>query len=234
MISIVVPTYNEEKNVGRCLESLLRQTIPKKDYEIIVVDGHSKDKTVSIAKKYADKVIYQTSKGVGGARNDGVKISKYDLIATTDADCVIPENWLEVIIENLSKDRIVCVYGQQKPLEDSFKNRFGLKCYNLLMHTMYFFNIYMTVGANMAFRKKDFLELGGYKSYSAGDDFEIPLRLRKKGKIGFSTKMEVWFSMRRYEKGAIIPILNWFLNFLKSKYNLRINIESYTQKEYKN
>jgi glycosyltransferase involved in cell wall biosynthesis len=72
MISVVIPTFNEEANIAQCLVSLTHQTIPRTEYEIIVVDGGSKDNTCEIAKKYADQVFTQTSRKVGGARNDGV------------------------------------------------------------------------------------------------------------------------------------------------------------------
>ncbi|HQC13405.1 MAG TPA: glycosyltransferase, partial [Methanoregulaceae archaeon] len=57
MISVVVPAYNEEANIGRCLESLNRQSLPRDEYEIIVVDGDSKDNTRQIAERYADLVF---------------------------------------------------------------------------------------------------------------------------------------------------------------------------------
>ncbi|MCK4317870.1 glycosyltransferase, partial [Candidatus Bathyarchaeota archaeon] len=70
MISVVVPAFNEEKNIEKCLTSLHSQTIPREHIEIIVVDGDSQDRTRMIAETLADKVITQTSMGVGGARND--------------------------------------------------------------------------------------------------------------------------------------------------------------------
>ncbi len=72
MISVIIPTFNEEENIAQCLVSLSHQSMPRSEYEIIVVDGGSKDATCEIAKKYADLVFTQTSKKVGGARNDGV------------------------------------------------------------------------------------------------------------------------------------------------------------------
>ncbi|TRO51544.1 glycosyltransferase family 2 protein, partial [Candidatus Bathyarchaeota archaeon] len=98
MISIVVPTYNEEKNIERCLRAIVNQTIPRDQMEIIVVDGNSKDRTREIASQYADIVMIQTSEGVGGARNDGFRAAKYDIVATTDADCEPSEKWVESIL----------------------------------------------------------------------------------------------------------------------------------------
>ena len=86
----------------------------------------------------------------------------------------------------------------------------------------------------MAFRKKSFLSVGGYKSYSAGDDFELPLRLKKKGKIKHDPKMKILFSMRRYDEDGILKTLtNWILNIVNEKYNLNLNVEKYNKKDYK-
>src|SRR5512139_3857761 len=104
MISVVVPSYNEEKNIAACLESLSNQTIARDEYEIIVVDGNSKDRTREIAAQYADLVFIQTSRKVGGARNDGAQKAKGEILATTDADSIIPRDWLEVIRDDFSRD----------------------------------------------------------------------------------------------------------------------------------
>ena len=66
MISVVIPTYNEGKNIEKCLKSLLKQSLPRREYEIIVVDGKSKDNTVKIAKKYADRVVQQKASALVG------------------------------------------------------------------------------------------------------------------------------------------------------------------------
>jgi glycosyltransferase involved in cell wall biosynthesis len=55
MISVIIPSYNEEANIARCLQSLQKQTIPRDEYEIIVVDGSSKDHTREIAERYAER-----------------------------------------------------------------------------------------------------------------------------------------------------------------------------------
>ncbi len=71
MITAVVPTFNEEKNIGGCLESLNRQTLPRSEYEIIVVDGNSADRTRELAAPLADLVFVQASPRVGGHGTTG-------------------------------------------------------------------------------------------------------------------------------------------------------------------
>jgi glycosyltransferase involved in cell wall biosynthesis len=124
MISVVVPTYNEEKNIEACLRSILNQTLPREKYEIIVVDGDSKDKTRDIASNFADIVIIQTSEGVGGARNDGIMLGSGKIIATTDADCEAYPGWLEVIEKSFEDSNVVAVSGILDPYDWNNMNNY--------------------------------------------------------------------------------------------------------------
>lgn len=212
MISVIVPTFNEEEGVEACLKSLCDQTLPRDQYEIIVVDGNSKDKTREIAEKYADKVFIQTSKKVGGARNDGAMASKYDILATTDADCFLPCDWLEKVLADFAKyPDVSTIYGIVYPLEPGIKHKLSLLGYNIVSRIGYWTGtIYMTLGCNTAFRKDLFLKAGMYITADAGDDFEIARRMKKYGRVRLDTNLKVGFSMRRYiEFGAMKSIYQW-------------------------
>lgn len=88
--------YNSSKTIENCIKSLLRQTYD--DYEIIVVDDCSKDDSVEKVKKYPVKLFcMKKNSGVGAARNVGIKKAKGEIIAFTDSDCKVKENWLEMI-----------------------------------------------------------------------------------------------------------------------------------------
>ena len=126
MISVVIPSFNEEERIEQCLVSLTKQDLPRSEYEIIVVDGGSKDKTREIAEKYADLVFIQTSPKVGGARNDGALRAKGDIIATTDSDTILPPDWLMRIKENFTDPEVVMLYGPVWPIESTIKNRLYL------------------------------------------------------------------------------------------------------------
>jgi len=80
VLSVVVPTYNEEANIARCLRALEAQTLPRDQIEVIVVDGESTDRTREVASALADKVVTQVSPGVGGARNDGFKLATHSIV----------------------------------------------------------------------------------------------------------------------------------------------------------
>ncbi|RLI99746.1 MAG: glycosyltransferase family 2 protein [Candidatus Aenigmatarchaeota archaeon] len=229
MISVIIPTYNEEKNIENCLKSLLNQILLRKEFEIIVVDGKSKDKTVKIAKKYADKVIQQKSKGIGGARNDGVKLAKYDLIATTDADCLVPENWFENIISAFKDEEIVAVCGSDGPIENSIKANIIFLLIRNFIRVSSYFGIYCLGGTNSAFRKKAFLKIGGYRDLPHSDDADLGFRLKKVGRIKYIRKLFVRFSVRRMEKDGYINII-W--TWLKGDILLLLNKPIKTKKRY--
>lgn len=211
MISVIVPTFNEEENIAQCLVSLSHQTIPRSEYEIIVVDGGSKDATCEIARKYADLVFTQTSKKVGGARNDGVKAAKGDIIATTDADCILPPHWLKRIAEDFSNPSIAQVYGPVYPIEEGVRNQISLFLANTFSRLGYFSRtFYYTLGCNTAFRRDAFEKAGMYRCIDAGDDLEIAMRLKDFGTIYFDNNLKIGFSMRRYQKfGAVQSIYEW-------------------------
>lgn len=203
-VSVIVPTYNEEKNIGKCLSALNGQSLPREEFEVIVVDGGSKDGTVKIAENLGAKVMRQASKGVGGARNDGVYASAGDLIATTDADCMPPEVWLENISEAFERDSLIkALTGPLEPmitenmgLLDSYNYRMAFKLANLIRSTCYTH----LCGANSAFRRDAFIEIGGYSSdeLERADDVEIGRRLT--GKKIFDHDVSMKYSLRRIEK----------------------------------
>ena len=104
IISIIIPTHNSESTIKRCLDSLSSQSIPREQFEIIVVDDGSKDKTIQIANECkADHIIVTEPCFQGKARNLGVKNAKGEFLAFIDSDCVAKEGWIGSIISELKK-----------------------------------------------------------------------------------------------------------------------------------
>ena len=95
MITVVIPSYNQEEYLGEAIESVLNQTL--KADEIIVVNDGSTDNSLEIARKYPVKVIDQVNKGLASARNTGIMNAKGDRIMFLDADDIMIENCLEVM-----------------------------------------------------------------------------------------------------------------------------------------
>ena len=101
-VSVVIPTYNSGSTIEDCLESLMKQTKPPE--EIIIVDGHSKDSTVEIAKEYECKILYEEGGSRAAACNVGVPEAKGDYVVFIDADAIAKEDWLENLIAAFDLD----------------------------------------------------------------------------------------------------------------------------------
>lgn len=231
-ISVVVPSYNEEGRIGRCLASLQDQDLDRGEYEVIVVDGDSADRTREIAAEYADSVFVQSSPKVGGARNDGVLAARSPLIATTDADCVIPRDWVRRARDALSREGVVLAYGTVYPVEDTVKNRASLGLANIASAIGYRTGrLFYTLGCNTAFQKEAFVRAGMYRTVDAGDDLEIARRMAREGKILRDPKLRVGFSMRRYEQfGTLRSLYQWLYIVRKGGQSEKY---TYTRREYR-
>ena len=111
-VSIIIITLNEEKYLPRLLDSLKQQTY--KDFEIIVSDSNSNDKTVEIAKEYSKNFKEFSIKKLGIAkgpaygRNQGAKLAKYENLLFLDADTILPSNFLEKMLKIKNKRNIDC------------------------------------------------------------------------------------------------------------------------------
>jgi glycosyltransferase involved in cell wall biosynthesis len=232
MISVVIPTFNEEENIAQCLVSLRHQTIPRNEYEIIVVDGGSKDNTREIAQKYADRVFVQTNPKVGGARNDGIMAAAGDLVATTDADCILPPTWIATIKKGFEDPRVVQLYGPVYPIETGLRNSLSLAVANTFSRVGYYTRIFSyTLGCNTAFRKDAVVKAGLYRCIDAGDDVEIAVRMSRLGKVKFDAAMKVGFSMRRYQQyGSLRSVYEWVYIVAHGGH---VEKYQYSQKEYK-
>lgn len=100
LVSIVIPTLDSSETLQYCLSSI-KKNITEYQYEIIIVDGGSIDKTISIAKEYTTKIILKNGCLRGEARNIGISCAKGSIICFTDSDCIVPNNWIDGLVNNL-------------------------------------------------------------------------------------------------------------------------------------
>jgi len=184
-VSIIIPALNEEQFIGDSLRSLRNQTF--KDFEVIVVDGGSTDRTVEIAKKYADKVILAPSSKIGEARSIGVKEAHGNIIVSTDADTIHPQNWLENLVRHFNDPTVVAVGGAIYPLNPSETTLTYTAGLNTIANMLHWF-----IGSNMAFRKDIFEKAGGYPLLIKGEDWSLSARLAKYGKTVYDPEAYLW------------------------------------------
>ena len=115
-VSIIVPVYNVEKYLERCILSLLDQDIPKNDYEIIMVNDGSTDKSYEIAQGLAKKsdniiLLTQENQGLSGARNTGIRLAKGEYLIFVDSDDYIEQNILSSILSFVQENQLdICNY----------------------------------------------------------------------------------------------------------------------------
>lgn len=115
-ISIVIPAYNSEKTLEQCLDSLINQDF--NDFEIIVVDNNSTDKTKKIIFDFIKKdkrvrYVFEKERRRGAARNTGEKMAKGEIILMTDSDCILPKDWIKKMADPIIKKESEAVQGSE-------------------------------------------------------------------------------------------------------------------------
>ncbi|MGQ0797402.1 MAG: glycosyltransferase [Methanobacteriota archaeon] len=232
-VSVVVPTYREAAGIEAFLRQFDGQTLPRGEFEVIVVDGGSEDGTWEIASRLADRVILQTSPGIGGARNDGVAIARAAIVATTDADCRVPGDWLQRIERAFDDPDVVAVCGPDGPIERTWKARAVFFVVRHLIRLASLVGVHGTGGTNSAFRREAFLALGGYRALPHSDDVDLGFRLRRLGRIVYDPRLFVRLSVRRLEKlGYVRTLLVWLRGDLKALAGLPIEPVDYARQRY--
>ncbi|MFA5931675.1 MAG: glycosyltransferase [archaeon] len=199
LVSIVIPTLNEEKNITKTLKLLDKQSISRDKYELIVSDSSSVDNTVSVAKRIADKVVVCKRQSAGFGRNFGAKQAKGEILGFVDADTLVDYYWVEGLIEELSKKGKVSCTGPLENIEKhSLKINLFYKIWNIQSKLSVLFNYPIFPGFNFGARKKEFWQVSGFPEENmVCEDMALSLALSKLGKVGFSKKMKVKTSARR-------------------------------------
>lgn len=212
-ISVVVPAYNEEQYIASCLESLMRQDFSG-SYDVVVVDNNSEDRTAEIARSFGVRVLFESRRSAAAARQRGFAEAKGGIIATTDADSVMPPNWLSSISRAFQKrPKLVAFGGHYNFLDDCpILPRFWVKYLFPLLWMAYTLVIRrrLLFGVNMAVKREAFLMVGGFNtSISQGEDNDISLRLAKLGQVVWDSRFRVTTSGRRFCRGLFPGLLSW-------------------------
>ena len=229
--SIIIPTLNEEKLLPILLKQIANPEFKKKyDYEIIVSDGGSKDKTVEIARKYSDIVkVHSGNKkqNIAEGRNIGAGCANTDIFIFFNGDIVIPDldyffNYVENKFLNSSYLAMTCIV-KVFPEEENFADKIFQTIYNIYFRFLNFIGVGMGRGECQVIRKEIFYRFNGYnEELAAGEDFDLYKRIRKKGKILFSKDLIIFESPRRfrtlgYKNVTWVWIKNGLSVFFKGK-----------------
>lgn len=204
-ISIVIPTYNEEKYIGKTLKSINELSV-ESDWvlEKLVIDANSSDKTVEVAKLHGAKVISVEHRGIGYARQQGFLAAKGEVVAFTDADTIVPPDWLKRHIEILQKENVSLSCGPFKVIDGEFP-------YYQYVNYIQFFGWWVlssllrlpfAAGQNMAFWRVKAEAIGGFnEKLLITEDTDFSMRMKRVGKVIFSKENIVYSSGRRSKEG---------------------------------
>ncbi len=210
-VSVVIPTLDEENYLPLCIDSLKKQTF--KEFEIVISDGGSEDGTLEIAGKKADMVLRGTG-NIAMARQVGGKRSRGKIIAYTDADAILPEDWLERIVEQLEENG--AVYGISEIVPSAKVDlllNFGVR---LAVRLFSMFGVYMPAGSNLAIRRDVFEEIGGFNTeLVTNEDVDLVSRAARVSRVKYDPEMRVAVSNRRIAKwgrpkAAFFHLSNFF------------------------
>jgi glycosyltransferase involved in cell wall biosynthesis len=199
-VSVVVCAYDAERTMDQCLASLAVLNYP--DYEVIVVNDGSRDRTREIAESYEYcRIVNQPNKGLSAARNVGAEAATGEIIAYTDSDCVADPDWLTYLVAKMeASDLAACGGPNFPPPENNLVPAAVAVAPGGPTHVLISDEIAEHIaGCNMAFRRDVLLQLGGFDPIyrAAGDDVDICWRFQDAGyTIGFSPAAVVWHFRR--------------------------------------
>ncbi len=183
-VSVVIPAYNSETFLGRCLESVLGCDYPAELLQIICVDNGSRDRTAEIARRFAPAVqlVLESKRGPAAARNAGLRAARQSIVAFTDSDCVVDRAWLRRIVEPIQAKRASAVGGRilARP-EAGPVERFGELVHDHAKALEYFQPPYL-ITMNAAMPRELLLSLGGFdERWIRLEDVELTYRILGSG-----------------------------------------------------
>lgn len=216
-ISVVIPTYNEEKHIKDCIESLLRQSYP--NFEIIVVDDGSIDKTVQILNDFASRqkiiLLKQNHLGPAHARNLGVDFSGGEILVFVDADMIFEEDFLKDLVNPIVNHKSKGTFSQDEYVANWDSKIAKFWQYNRGIYTDKMIEKEYRNSAPVfrAILKKEFTKMNGFDDIGYTDDWSLSEKLGYKSTLCTGAKyyhfnpdtyVEVWKQARWIGKNEFI------------------------------
>ena len=257
--SIIIACRNEEKNLPFLFTALRKIDYPPEKYEIILVDDASSDNSLSLIKKFCETsenayfihlpIKDEEFKGKKAALQKAAEKAEYDFLLFTDADCIVPENWLKTY-NNYIDSEVGMVVGYYKNADDSvFRIFLQLMTAAIFAASVGLGFPFSAAGGNLLVRKKTFFEIGGYekiKNRVAGDDKQLlGLISKTKWKIRYNPQAKVvtipvkhphtFFQQQKRKYGKIgmsSPIFQ-FLTLLVFLFYLYLPYQLIVKKDFK-
>ncbi len=187
-VSIIIPAYNEAKNIKKCLKQVFNSKYPKDLYEVIVVDDGSTDDTIKVVKTFKNVRILQTKhEGKTVALNYGINYAKYDILMLLDADTMLNSEALGKLVAPFKEESVGATIGTYnvsnrtnmltafQTIEYSYNNLVRMGFSRLFHDSVWFY------GAMSCYRKSVLENIGYIHSDILAEDIDIAIRLQNKG-----------------------------------------------------
>lgn len=216
-ISLVIPVYNEERYIKKCLVSVFAQD--EQFDEVIIVNNNSSDKTLSIARQFPVRIVDEPIQGMIPARNCGFDAATGDIIGRCDADTHLSPDWSKRVKADFKKHKIDAVTGP-------------FKFYDLKLKTSYFTQVYLDImkpilngnevlaGPNMALSATMWKKVRSQvclDDSKVHEDIDLAIHIIDlKGKIMRDDKLVVGVSGRRMKKNPASFFGEYPLRFIKT------------------
>ena len=209
--SFVIPTHNEERNIGKLLSSIAKQSF--RGFEVIVSDSASEDETRKNALEFRHQVpdlvvLEAKTPNVSAARNNGAKYAQGEYLIFLDADVTIEEHFLKAIMRHIQVDHPSMMTVWNRPWPASWRGRILFGMMNRLIQMIQYF--YPAANGPCIIMKRSLFEsIDGFdQTIFFGEDFDIIQRAHKKGGIMRVYKNPLLFvSTRRFDKEGVVVSL---------------------------
>lgn len=215
-LSVIIPTYNEEKEIEGCLQSLLQQSIPRSEYEIIVADATSTDNTVAIAQRYADIVVCTLQRGIAVGRNLGARRASGDILLFLDADVHLTKTFLAECKKAFEDNSLVALCGKFVPRDGGFLPKVVYYGTYALVRFFSFMRLPLYPGICVAYRRSAFECVNGFREdLGISEDIDLSRRVSKIGKCSVHSHAVAYVATRRVQKHLFSTVVFHIWNDLR-------------------
>ena len=207
ILSIIIPTYNEENYLPILLESIKEQDFD--DYEVIVADANSTDRTREIAKEYGCVIVDGGLPAVG--RNNGASVAKGEYLLFLDSDLKLTENYLRDVLYEFRMEKLGIAITQMKPMSDKVEDKIFHEFANYFMISVEKIKPHGAGCYGIIARKELHDECGGFdESLTFGEDTDYIERLAKKERFRVLRNAKIYVSTRRLEEEGLATLIRQY------------------------
>ncbi len=214
-ISIIIPALNEEVYLPKLLQNLADQTV--KDFEVIVVDAHSEDKTKEKAEQFAGKidirVVEADKRHLAYQRNFGAREAKGEYLLFLDSDMKLDSHFIEELLQNIEESKYLMYLPLHLPHDGTPSDEVLFRVISSFVEMSHLSQKPFTYGPGAVFHRHFFRTLGGYdEEVFVYEDHEIVQRAKKRGvSARLLPQSKIYFSFRRFKKEGRITVLSKYL-----------------------